>query len=167
MFRRSLKPPAFAAAVFTVAACAPLPTQQKDEPVEESAPSSDSGGLGALAMGGLLGGAAGSNVSEPSELPVEGAFLGGPFAPFLSRSDVERAHRTAMTAFEALPSGQTKIWRNPENGHWGTLTPARTYRNAEGRYCREYRQTVTIGGQEHQANGAVCRRGDGVWQVIS
>ena len=118
-------------------------------------------------MGGLLGGTAESNGSEPSELLVEGAFLDGPFVPFLSRSDVERAHRAAMTAFEGLPSGQTKIWRNPENGHWGTLTPARTYQNAEGRYCREYRQTVTIGGQEHQANGAVCRRGDGVWQVIS
>ena len=39
--------------------------------------------------------------------------------------------------------------------------------NAEGRYCREYRQTVTIGGEEHQAGGTACRDDNGVWQIVS
>lgn len=124
------------------------------------------GGLGQTAMGGLLGdpnGAAGAVTG----ISVKGALLQGPFVTFLERGDIDRAYKSASYTLETQPSGQTRIWRNPSNGHWGTMTPARTYLNAEGRYCREYRQTVTIGGQEHQAGGKACRSDDGVWQIVS
>ena len=124
------------------------------------------GGLGQYSMGGLLGGSNG-DTGAADGISVKGALLQGPFVTFLERGDIDRAYKSASHTLETQPSGQTRIWRNPRNGHWGTMTPARTYLNAEGRYCREYRQTVTIGGQEHQAGGKACRSDDGVWQVVS
>ena len=41
------------------------------------------------------------------------------------------------------------------------------YQDAGGRYCREYRQTITLGGQEHQGNGSACREPDAVWRIMS
>ena len=75
--------------------------------------------------------------------------------------------RAAQNALETTPAGQTSIWRNPVNGHWGTVTPSRTFQDASGRYCRDYRQTVTVDGQEHQGNGTACRETDGAWRIMS
>ena len=131
------------------------------------APLPAAGGLGANATGGLL--AAPDTVVAPGATPVrmEGRLLDGPYVPLLNKEDFARAQQAALTAFESTPSGQTTIWRNPTNGHWGTLTPTRTYENADGRYCRDYRQTITLGGQEHQGNGTACREPDAVWHIVS
>lgn len=127
-----------------------------------------SGGLGPTAAGGLLAANTGSKPQTAiARERVTGRLLEGPYVLLLTTEDTARAERAAVIAFESTPSGQTTIWRNPENGHWGTLTPSRTYRDAEGRYCRDYRQTVTIGGQEHQGNGSVCRETGGAWHVMS
>lgn len=63
-------------------------------------------------------------------------------------------------------SDHASTWRNPDSGHSGTFTPTRTYREPEGRYGREYTQTVLIGGEEHKAYGRACRRPDGTWQIV-
>lgn len=145
-----------------LAACAATPGG-------ETAPAAPAvGGLGAGATGGGLL-AAPEPLAPPTTAPVrlEGRLLEGPYVLQLVKDDIERAQRSALTAFETTPSGQTSIWRNPTNGHWGTLTPTRTYQDASGRYCREYRQTVTLGGQEHQGNGSACREPDSVWRIMS
>lgn len=159
-----------------IAACAPVADKGTGGGTAGTAPSAAiapaeplpvlDGGLGQYALGGLLGSSA--IESEPvTSISVKGALLQGPFVTFLERGDIDRAFKTASHTLETQPSGQTRIWRNPQNGHWGTMTPTRTYLNAEGRYCREYRQTVTIGGQEHQAGGTACRSDAGVWRVVS
>lgn len=168
----------FAVAALTVgiAACAPVAEKgtagdsEGTAPAAVSAPSKPlpvlDGGLGQYAMGGLLGGPNG-DAGTVTGISIKGALLQGPFVTYLERSDIDRAYKSASHTLETQPSGQTRIWRNPRNGHWGTMTPTRTYLNAEGWYCREYRQTVTIGGQEHQAGGTACRSDDGVWRVVS
>jgi surface antigen len=124
-----------------------------------------SGGLGPMASGGLL--AAKTTRDLPETTPhTAGRLLEGPYVVLLTTDDRARAQRAAVVSFESTPSGQTTIWRNPGNGHWGTLTPSRTFRDATGRYCRDYRQTVTIGGQEHQGNGSACREPDGIWRIM-
>ena len=140
-------------------------------PAASSAPPV-SGGLGLRAMGGLLGRVPGPNGADPAPAVIGGRLLSGPYQAQLEDSDIKRARRAAVAAFDGVPSGQTKIWRNPANGHWGTLTPTRTYTDAGGRYCRDYQQTVTLGGEEYQGNGTVCFEngaGDGraVWRVMS
>lgn len=159
--------------VAVFAACTPIadtgdadPSQASPTYSAEDLPVLD-GGLGQQAMGGLLGGVAAARDGAVPETSVNGTLLQGPFVAYLESGDVERARRSATQTLNSLPSGQTRIWRNPLNGHWGTMTPTRTYLNADGVYCREYRQTVTIGGLEHQAGGTACLRGDGVWQVVS
>lgn len=38
-----------------------------------------------------------------------------------------------------------------------------TYRNDEGRYCREYQTTATIDGKRQQLYGTACLEPDGSW----
>ena len=59
------------------------------------------------------------------------------------------------------------MWRNPDSGNSGSITPTRTYEIANGQYCREYRQTIVIGGEPQQAYGTACRQPDGTWQTQS
>ena len=125
------------------------------------------GGLGAGAIEGGLLAATEPPAAKAEALRVQGRLLDGPYVLQLSRDDMARAQRTALAALETTPSGETSIWRNPKNGHWGTLTPTRTYQDASGRYCREFRQTVTLDGQEHQGNGSACRERDGAWRIMS
>jgi surface antigen len=133
-----------------------------------SVPSAADGGLGVNATGGLLTADASGRAQAGGKATLSGRLLEGPYLILLSGDDVDRAQRAALTAFEETPSGQTSIWRNPANGHWGTLTPTRTFQDANGRYCRDYRQTVTTGGQEHQGNGSACLEpGEPVWRIMS
>ncbi len=60
---------------------------------------------------------------------------------------------------------ETTTWRNPDNGDSETITPVETFQTKEGRYCREFVKTVTIGGEEQQAYGTACRQPDGNWVI--
>jgi surface antigen len=131
-----------------------------------ASPAPVDGGLGVKATGGLLTASNGNGVHAGSKPHMAGRLLEGPYLILLSSDDLERAKRTALAALEETPSGQTTIWRNPANGHWGTLTPTRTFQDASGRYCRDYRQTVTTGGQEHQGNGSACLEPESVWRIM-
>ena len=43
----------------------------------------------------------------------------------------------------------------------------RTYQASNGQYCREYEQSVTIGGKPQKSYGTACRQPDGMWQLVS
>ncbi len=75
------------------------------------------------------------------------------------------AAAAAQRAFESNQVGQPSVWTNPDSGNSGSVTPTRTYQIANGQYCREYRQTIVIGGQQQQAYGTACRQPDGSWQI--
>ena len=40
------------------------------------------------------------------------------------------------------------------------------FKNNNGRYCREFQQTVTIGGRTAEAYGTACRQPDGSWKIV-
>jgi len=128
-------------------------------------PRSAAGGFGGAVAGGLLGGMLGG----PRGL-IAGAVIGGLFGAAvgdaMDRRDRMLAERNASWALEYVPSGSTEEWHNPGSGHGGTFTPLRTYRR-RGTYCREYRQTVVIGDQEHEAYGTACRQADGSWRIAN
>ena len=142
-------------------------TDGSDKPAVSADSPPDPGGLGVKAAGGLLATKDRGNLSPETPVRIAGRLLDGPYLIYLGSDDIARARRAAQNAFETTPSGQTSIWRNPANGHWGTVTPSRTFQDAAGRYCRDYRQTVTVDGQEHQGNGTACREPDGAWRIMS
>ena len=47
------------------------------------------------------------------------------------------------------------------------MTPTRTFQTASGQPCREYQQTVTIGGKTEEAYGTACRQPDGTWKIVN
>ncbi|MDH5411096.1 MAG: RT0821/Lpp0805 family surface protein [Alphaproteobacteria bacterium] len=94
-----------------------------------------------------------------------GALLGGEIGRSMDRADqlaAEQAYQQARTA----PIGQPIAWENPDNGHYGSVTPVREgTHNRTGEYCREFQQTVTIGGRAEDAYGVACRQPDGSWRI--
>jgi surface antigen len=111
---------------------------------------SGSGRVAATAIGALLGGLAGGSVGRS-----------------LDSVDRQMVQRTTQSSLETLPSGQTSSWRNPDTGNAGTVTPHRAFTGNAGEPCREFQQTVTIGGRTEQAYGTACRQADGSWRVVS
>jgi hypothetical protein len=68
-------------------------------------------------------------------------------------------------ALEHARSGTVLTWRNPDDGASGSFVPQPASRAPDGRICREFGQTATIGGQLQQIRGTACRQPDGWWQL--
>jgi hypothetical protein len=41
------------------------------------------------------------------------------------------------------------------------------YQTADGRYCREYQATVTVGGTAQSSYGTACLEPDGAWRIVN
>ncbi len=128
--------------------------------------------IGGTLLGGALGALAGSQIgSGRGQLAavalgtLGGAFLGSEVGKSLDRADALFMQRTARQALETNRTGVSSTWNNPDSGHSGTVTPTRTFQTASGQFCREYQQTVTIGGRTESAYGTSCRQADGSWKI--
>jgi len=133
----------------------------------EQNPKTAVGGFGGAALGGLIAAAAGANPAAIAASVIGGALLGGLLGNMLDERDKRLQAEATQRALETAPSGSTVPWRNPDNGHAGTITPSRTYQNAQGSYCREYQHSVTIDGKQERAYGTACRQPDGSWHIVS
>jgi surface antigen len=125
------------------------------------------GGLGGAAGGGLIAAAAGGGGAAIAAGVIVGGLLGGAAGNLLDQRDKRLANEAAQRALETAPSGQPTAWHNPDSGKSGSVTPTRTYQNAEGTYCREYQQDIVIGGKKQQSYGTACRQPDGTWKIVS
>lgn len=125
------------------------------------------GGLGGAAAGGLIGAAAGGGSAGIAAGVILGGLLGGAVGRYLDQRDRQLQQQAASRALETAPSGTTTTWQNPDSGNQGTVTPRRTYQAPSGQYCREFEQTITIGGQKQRSYGTACRQPDGAWQIVS
>ncbi|MCF8495883.1 MAG: glycine zipper 2TM domain-containing protein [Alphaproteobacteria bacterium] len=126
------------------------------------------GGAGGAVVGGLLGSQVGGGSGQlwaTGAGAVLGALAGSEIGRSLDKADMvyaQRAHQQAYTA----PIGETVRWNNPDSGHYGTVTPTRDGYSSSGRYCREYSQTVYVGGKQQQAYGQACQQPDGTWEIV-
>ena len=121
-------------------------------------------GAGAGAwLGSNVGGGKGKIVGIAAGTLL-GAALGHSIGTSLDKADMGYYHQTSQNALENAPVGQTSSWSNPDNGHSGTVTPTKTFQS-DGTYCREYRQTVNVGGKQQEAYGSACRQPDGTWKI--
>lgn len=97
---------------------------------------------------------------------LAGAMIGQGIGRSLDRADEAAMERNAQSALENTPTHQSATWVNPDSGNSGTFTPVQTYQAADGQYCREYLQTITVAGKRQQAYGTACRQPDGTWAIV-
>jgi len=122
------------------------------------------------AAGGTAGGLLASRMADGSDRGVAiaggvilGAMIGGSIGASMDQLD----QRCVGQIFEHAPSQKTVAWENPDNQTEYAVTPDRTYQSEDGRYCREYTSTASIGGEPQQTTGTACRQPDGSWQIVN
>ncbi|MDE1145381.1 MAG: RT0821/Lpp0805 family surface protein [Azospirillaceae bacterium] len=77
----------------------------------------------------------------------------------------ERALEDAQIQATSAPVGAPIVWNTGNAG--GSVTTLRDGHTTDGQYCREFQQTVTIGGETQQAYGTACQQPDGAWHVVA
>lgn len=129
-------------------------------------------------LGGLLGAAGGAVAGAQfgkgkgqlvgvAAGTLLGALIGSEVGKSLDSADQLAMTRATQSALETSPSNRSSRWTNPDSGHSGTITPRPAYTNSAGQYCREFQQTILIGGREESAYGTACRQPDGSWQIVN
>ncbi|MEJ0068267.1 MAG: RT0821/Lpp0805 family surface protein [Pseudomonadota bacterium] len=126
------------------------------------------------ALGGAAGGAIASNVvrGSGSGIATAAGVIGGMLLAALparmsTRSIASRARAAQQQALQpTTPIGQTVQWSDPRSGAAGSFTPTRESRDSSG-YCRDYSQTIIIGGEQKQGVGRACQQPRGSWKTVS
>lgn len=152
----------FAICVFSLMSC----KNRYNEPLIEA---KHIGTIAGTVAGGVAGSQIGKGVGRTAATTggtLLGAYLGQQLGTMLDQSDYAYYDDASQTALEDSQTGIVTSWRNPDTSNFGTITPTRTYKDASGRYCREYNQTVTVKSDTSQAYGTACREPDGRWQNI-
>lgn len=147
--------------VFPAAACTQISQGVQDNPKAV---------LGALGGAGAGAGIAALAHGSPAWIvggALMGGLLGGAVGHYLDDRDKQLATQAAQQAFENGQTGKPTVWNNPDTGNSGSITPTRTYQLANGTYCRQYEQTIVVGGERQQAYGTACRQPDGTWKIQS
>lgn len=123
--------------------------------------------------GAVLGGVVGSQVGGGSGRlwatgigTLLGVLVGSEVGRSLDKADMAYARQANYQAHNA-PLGEAITWNNPESGNSGSVTPVRDGKDTSGRYCREYQQTIYVGGQQETGYGVACQQPDGTWEIVS
>lgn len=95
---------------------------------------------------------------------MAGAFIGSEIGSSLDKADQMAIAKQTQNALEYTPNNQQVVWNNPNTGVQSVVVPTNTYQTNTG-YCREYQNTIMIGGKEEVAYGKACRQPDGSWKI--
>jgi surface antigen len=128
---------------------------------------------GGTLVGAGLGGLAGSQFGHGSGKlamtaigVLAGGLAGSAVGSSLDKADLAYSRDTTQRSLETLPTNHSASWHNPDSGASGTVMPVRTYQAAGGQDCREFQQTITVGGRTEQGYGTACRQADGAWKIV-
>lgn len=127
------------------------------------------GTLGGAALGGLGGsqfGGGSGKMAMTAAGTLLGAFIGSGIGVSLDRADRAYAERAMIRAYNE-PVGSAVEWKNPQTGNSGVIVPRRVGHDANGYQCREYQQTVYVGGRKQEAYGRACQQQDGTWMIVN
>ncbi len=94
---------------------------------------------------------------------VVGGIMGSELGRMYDRLNAEerRVHESTVSdTIERSKIGEGNQWYNRDTGRSGRVVITK-----EEGYCREYQQTIVIGGKEHQGYGTACRQPDGSWKI--
>ena len=128
-------------------------------------------------LGGVVGGVVGNTFGKGSGKTaatalgaVMGATVGRNIGSSLDETSRRQAGAAAHEALDTAAVGESISWENPDNTGgpaYGSATVTRQGADREGRTCREFQQTVIIGGREEQSYGTACRDDNGDWKIVS
>jgi surface antigen len=138
-----------------LAACAQPGQQGYGEPGTVGMNKTTGGALVGAGVGGLVGSQFGHGEGKGVATVlgvIAGGILGSQVGASLDRADQMALHNTTVS--------------NPNSGNYGTVTPGPVQQVAGGQYCREFQQTIVVGGQQQQAYGRACRQPDGTWKIV-
>lgn len=126
-----------------------------------------SGGLIGAGLGAFIGHALGGDsrtgrVASATFGGLFGAAIGSEIGRQMDERD-RLMHQRAR--YYALRDNRPARWDNPETGNEGWVTPGPGYRE-QGRYCREYQQTIIVGGRPVEGYGTACQMPDGSWKIL-
>ena len=76
----------------------------------------------------------------------------------------QRAHEAAQVKATTAEVGEKIDWQTDSAS--GTVVTTKQGMNNQGQTCREFQQTVTIGGETEQAYGTACLQQDGSWKMV-
>jgi surface antigen len=132
-------------------------------------------------VGGVAGGVIGNQFGRGSgnaAATVGGVILGAIVGNAIARdacrnerADAYYYNHTYYDAFDQPTYGRRYEWRNPNNGHYGYVTPRRAYSDGS-RYgyhgeCREFTQVIYVDDYHtEEAVGVACRQDDGTWRIV-
>ncbi len=126
------------------------------------------GGSGAV-IGGLLGSKIGDGSGQlwaTGAGALVGALIGSEIGKSLDRADKQYASQANYQATTA-PIGEPITWNNPESGNSGHVVATKDGYSSSGKYCREYQQTIYVGGREESGYGVACQQPDGSWEIVN
>ena len=128
------------------------------------------GGIAGAVVGNKFG-KGGGNTAATAVGAVIGATVGRNIGKSLDETSRQRAGAATQQALDTTAVGDPPIiWENPDNAGGpadGATTITRQGADSEGRTCREFQQTVTIGGRQEQSYGTACRDENGDWKIVS
>lgn len=126
------------------------------------------GGAGGGVLASMFGKGTG-NTAMTIAGTLLGAFLGSEVGQSLDRADRAYANEAQGAALSRRHSevGDRVEWRNRESGNRGWYDVMDEYEDRRGNYCREYQQTIVVGGRKQQSYGTACQQRDGSWKLVS
>lgn len=121
-------------------------------------------------LGGALGGAAGaiigSRVDHQDDRLVAilggtaiGVLVGGVIGQWMDSID----QNCVAQSLEQAPNNSRITWQGAGPVEY-SVTPLETIENGQ-RYCRRYRTTAVIAGQDREVYGTACRTAKGDWRL--
>jgi len=125
--------------------------------------------LGSI-LGGASGGYLGSKIGSGSgklAATAAGAVIGLIVGGSIGRSMDRLDHACIGQVLEQAETGQRVRWTDPDSNTRYSVTPTRTWRSADNRYCRDYTSDVRMATGTQQVTGTACRNPDGTWQLMN
>ena len=124
------------------------------------------GAIGGAAVGYQIGDGGGKALAMFLGTII-GAGVGSGVGRELDEAARFRLASTTQYALEKQPSGTRTIWSASGGRACGVVVPEPAFKNERDQYCREFQQTVVVGGKEESAYGTACRRPDGQWEILN
>lgn len=123
------------------------------------------GGVGGAVIGSTMGKGNG-RIATTAAGAILGGLVGNSIGGSLDKADAAMANQTTQRALETAQPGQALPWSNQQSGNSGSITPQAYYQTSDGSYCREFQQTIVVGGKRQNGFGKACRQPDGSWQIV-